>query len=87
MRFLGLRDTPFLRNVGSGTPVTLSEDDMESYSDAADLNGLNGGTGWAGAYVSNSYPYPQDDIESYSDTADLNGLNGGSDWAGAYVSR
>lgn len=73
----------------SGVEGSASDllDDMESYTNAADLGGLNGGTGWNAAYVSRAFDSPLDDMESYANAADLNGLNGGSNWDGPYVSR
>ena len=75
-------------------PLTDSFDDMESYTVAGDVNGLNGGTGWLGAYADN---FPGiglgevDDMESYTIAAALDGLNGGTAyhqfWGGPYVDR
>lgn len=83
---LSLFDGPFLAQ-GSVAPVVLAEDDFESYTPTDDLDGLNGGTNWSGAYSSRGWPMPSDDFEGYTPTDDLNGLNGGEDWNGAYVSR
>ena len=75
-------------------PLTDSFDDMESYTVASDVNGLNGGTGWLGAY-SDNFPGiglgEVDDMESYTIAAALDGLNGGTAyhqfWGGPYVDR
>ena len=71
-------DPQIYRSGGAhGLPTCDSYDDMESYSVAADVNGLNGGPCWFGAYVDN-YPYfglgTEDDMESYTVSASLNGL-------------
>lgn len=66
----------------------LPQDNMETYTSGVDVNGLNGGATWAGAYVArNSFlnTYGTDDMESYTDGANANGLNGGTGWGGAYV--
>lgn len=88
-QFATFQDRAFL----AGPPVTATDaaprDDMESYSDLADVNGLNGGTGWGGAYVSRGGDisvHQLDTMDTY-DSENLNGLNGGSGWAGAYVDR
>src|ERR1051326_7197111 len=63
-------------------------DDFESYSDAAVLDALNGGTLWAGVYADKTSPLgvqSSDDIESYSDAATLSALNGGLAWGGSYA--
>jgi hypothetical protein len=31
--------------------IIVASDDFESYPDGADVNGLNGGTGWGGPWV------------------------------------
>jgi hypothetical protein len=68
-----------------------AEDDMESYTDGADVDSLNGGSsGWTGAYqtvVNYTGLKAQDDMESYTDLANLNGQNGGVGWTAAYVAR
>lgn len=88
MRSLSLFDLAFL---GSLVAPEQIYDDMESYADAAAVNGLNGGTGFGlAAYVDRSGPFglqAVDNIESYSDAAALNALNGGNGFAGAYVDR
>lgn len=69
-----------------GYPATT--DTFESYTAAADLGGLNGGTGWDAAYVSRTSLYiTEDTFESYSAAANLDGLNAGTNWAAAYASR
>ena len=65
-------------------------DYLESYSDAAAVNGLNGADlGFNnGAYVDRDGLFgikANDDLESYSDGVSVNALNGGSDWGGAFV--
>lgn len=63
-------------------------DDFESYSDAAVLDTLNGGSLWAGAYsdkTSSLGIQSSDDFESYSDAATVNSLNGGLAWGGSYA--
>jgi len=88
-QFATFHDRAFL----AGRPIaaaTLPQDDMESYTDLADLNALNGGTGWDGAYVARGGDIALrgvDDMETYTDSASLNGLNGGAGWNGAYVDR
>jgi len=65
-------------------------DDIESYADGAPLNGLNGGVGYPGPYISRGTfagAAAADDIESYTDGVALNGLNGGTGWGGPYVDR
>jgi hypothetical protein len=63
---------------------------MESYSVAANLVGLNGGTCWYGPYVTEDFG-KYDDMEGYTAGNNLNGLNGGTAtspfWGGAYVDR
>jgi len=68
---------------------SLPFDNAESYTDGAALNGLNGGSGFAGAYVDRAAItgiQQYDDVESYTDGAALDGLNGAG-WPGAYVDR
>ena len=65
-------------------------DSMESYTDAAAVNSLNGGTLWNGAYTDRANAFgvvSQDDLESYSDATQLNTLNLGIGFNGAYVDR
>lgn len=86
MRSLSLFDLPFIASLTQEDQQIY--DDMESYSDAAAVNGLNGGTGFAAAYVDLSGLFgvqAYDSMESYSDGAAVNGLNGGNGFAGAYV--
>lgn len=86
MRSLSLFDLPFL----SAAPAEQIYDDMESYSDGAALNGLNGGTGFAAAYVDRNGLFgvqAYDSMESYSDGAAVAGLNGGNGFSAAYVDR
>ena len=74
-------------------PKCDAYDDMESYTIAANVNGLSAGPCWYGPYVDN-YPYfglgTGDDMESYTVSAALDGLNGGTTWydfwGSAYVS-
>src|ERR1051326_627333 len=85
MSHFSIRDIPFL---GSGW--RLISDDFESYSDGAAVNGLNGSTGWAAAYVDRNGLFglqAGDDMDSYTDGASVNGLNLGNGWTGAYVDR
>lgn len=65
-------------------------DDMESYTDFADVNGLNGGIGWPSGYVARGGDVSVrafDNMETYSNGASVNALNGGAGWNGAYVDR
>jgi len=74
---------------GSADPV-YGQEDFESYTDAANAQGLNGGSYWNGAYVSRNGllgMQSSDDMESYSDTAAVNALNAGAGWNGAFVDR
>lgn len=82
---LSLFDLAFLAPKVAADPIY---DSMESYSDGVAVNGLNGGTSWAGAYVDLSGLFgvqAYDSMETYSDGAAVNGLNGGNGFAGAYV--
>lgn len=75
-------------NVADFAVVTLIIDTMESYSAGVNLDGLNGGTFWDGAYSSRSnFLLIIDTMESYSAGDNLDGLNGGTNWNGAYASR
>jgi hypothetical protein len=69
-------------------PGIAAMDDVETYADAAALNGLNNsGGGWSGSYadrVGLVGLHASDDLESYADTTALNGLNGGTSWIGAW---
>ncbi len=69
--------------------LAFPSDDLESYTDAASVNGLNGGNHWNGPYVDRFAPtgiYDLEDFESYADGVAANGLNGGNlGWNGAYV--
>jgi hypothetical protein len=73
------------------TGPAFPNDDFESYTNGAQVNALNGGTHWNGAFVDRFAPtgiYEQDDFESYTDAAAVDGLNGGNlGWNGAYVYR
>ena len=74
---------------GSADPI-YGQDDFESYTDAVNAEGLNGGSYWNGAYVSRNGllgMQSSDDMESYSDTAAVNALNAGAGWNGAYLDR
>ena len=73
-------------------------DDMESYSDGASVNGLDGGKNgshvyaiqWTSAYADRtSYTGRKsyDDMESYADGEALNGLNGGTGFTSGYVNK
>jgi hypothetical protein len=88
---LSIFDLPFLA-VTAIQPLPPDYDDVQSYSIASDLNGLNGGTGpWApvNSYVDLTLLSLQDtydDMESYSVASDINGLNGGTGlWGSGYV--
>jgi len=71
----------------SGWPYPY--DNFESYTDAADLSGLNGGYSWNGNYRSVDSLFgikSNEDFESYTDTINLAGLNGSSNlWNGIYI--
>lgn len=85
MRSLSLKDLAFL-----AFESTTPHDDFESYTVGDALNGLNGGTGWTGAYaegVGYSGVQSNDDFSSYNVNDALDGLNGGTGWTGAYVNR
>jgi len=76
---------PLARHASAGVTVF---DTLETYSDGAILNGLNGGSGFIGAYVDNGPGIVGvDDSESYSDGAALDGLNGGNGFTLAYADR
>lgn len=60
-------------------------DDFESYTDGANLLGLNGGWYWKTAYFLVPSFQGLEDFESYTDGANLSGLNGGTGWTGAYA--
>ena len=83
-------DPQIYRSGTHALPICDSYDDMESYSVAAGVNGLNGGPCWFGPYVSTDF-LVQDNLESYTLTAMLGGLNGGTSsnpfWGSAYVDR
>lgn len=73
-----------------------SSDTFETYVDSASVNGLNGGSNWAGSYVDRPRAFGNvagDDMESYINSASLNGLNGGvafnsfAGWQGSYVNH
>jgi len=98
MSFVGLTllDIAFLSTKGI---AHIPSDSMESYSDGATVNGLDGGSNGSNLFVINwTTPYmdrltfmgiqAQDNIESYSDGSAVNGLNGGAgSWGGVYVDR
>lgn len=66
------------------------QDDYESYSPFDGLDTLNGGTGFAAAWVSRSGVVgllAEENYEEYSASDGLDTLNGGSGWGGAWVSR
>src|ERR1051326_6530787 len=70
--------------------ATQIYDSIDSYSDNAAVNSLNGGTLWKGAYTDRANAFgvvSQDDLESYSDTTQLNTLNLGIGFNGAYTYR
>ena len=90
------------RTVRNNAPSVVVEaltpyDDFESYSNFAELMGLNLNGTWAsppahptfsGAYFDHNCPMgiqASDSMESYANNAALNGLNGPSGWNGAYV--
>lgn len=73
---LNLRDVAFLGSLNAA-PAGPPFDDMESYTDLAALNGLNGGTGWSGPYVDRQlYFDPNDEATSWADHAVVH--NGGT---------
>lgn len=80
----------FWRPASSAAVAFLPTDDFESYTDAASVNGLNGGSGFSAAYVDRAGltgDQATDDMENYTDAASVNGLNGGTGFSGAYVDR
>jgi len=87
-----LADPQFLARLSSSASgPSFPYDSFESYSDAAVVNALNGGSHWNGAYVDRFSPtgiYDLDLLESYSDAAAVDGLNGADlGFNGAYVGR
>lgn len=92
MKSLSLFDLAFLAvSASAGLAIgTLVTDNAQSYSDGAGVNGLNGGTGWAGAWssrIGNLGIIATDDAQTYSDGVSVDGLSGGDGWAGNWVSR
>lgn len=84
-------DVPYMGSLGVNPidPVPI-RDDMESYTDGAVVNGLNGGSGWDSAYVDRPGVFgiqSNDTMESYGNGVAVNGLNGGNGWSAAYVDR
>ncbi len=81
---------PGARQSVQGGP-SFPNDDFESYTTNAQVNGLNGGGHWGGAFVDRFNPvgiYEQDDLEGYADGVAVDALNGGNlGWSGAYVDR
>lgn len=81
----------FFKPASTATSSASPSDDFESYSDAAAVDTLSGGTDWNGAYSDRTGPalgiQSSDDMESYSDTAAVDSLNGGTTWDGAFVDR
>lgn len=88
---------PFTGNTQNACTIIIggigAQDDFESYTNGAALNGLNGGTGWCNSLAVQPYVdrtaylgmLAQDDFESYANNAALLGLNGGTGaWNGAY---
>ena len=89
-QFATFQDLAYLAGPLSSVADGVPRDDMESYADLAAVGGLNGGSGWNGAYVDrvgNIGIHTNDNMESYTDSAAVNGLNAGVDWNGAYVDR
>lgn len=92
MKSLNLFDLAFVAPKVPPIPPTglVATDDFESYSNGANVNGLNGSLWWAAGYV-DKLNYlgieARDDAESYADGAALNGLNGGEGFSGAYVNH
>lgn len=81
--------TPWYAVSSSAGPSIRAQDDFEGYSDGVQVHGLNGGTGWAAAWVDHLIGISdQDDFEAYADLSAVNGLNGGNiGWAGPWVDR
>jgi hypothetical protein len=62
-------------------------DTFESYSNMAELDALNGGFNWGGAYVARTNEFgivSYDTFEDYSAGEDINDLNQGFSWNGAF---
>lgn len=89
---IGLRNTRYVASLTSSVvvvPVTVYTDTFESYTASVNLNlnALNGGVGWTGAYAArSSYAsiWDSDTFQSYTVSANLDGLNG-EVFAGPYV--
>lgn len=89
-QFASFQDLPYLAGRVSAAALGNAYDDLETYTDLAALNGLNGGSAWPSGYVDRVGDIAiraSDDLESYTDSAALNSLNGGNGWNGAYVDR
>lgn len=87
MRSLSLFDLPFLAQTAAAEDTA---DSFESYAASELLNGKDGGTGWAAAWVSRGGHLgliSEDNFESYTASASLNGKTGGTGWNAAWVSR
>jgi len=87
MRNTSLFDLAFLARTTSAVAQTL--DDFESYTPGQFLNGLNGGTGWDGAWVGRHGAtgfLASDDFEAAA-LGSLSGQNTGIGWDGAWVTR
>lgn len=66
----------------------VAHDDIESYNEGVNLNGRNGGWGFAAPYVSRTGYLglqAKDDMEDYTNGAGVNGLNEGTGWNAAYT--
>lgn len=87
MRSLGHMDLAFLAVIAE----TRIFDTFESYSNMVELDALNGGFNWGGAYESRTNAFgitSYDTFEFYSAAEDLDSLNGGFSWnGGGYVAR
>lgn len=65
-------------------------DTMQSYLAGASMDGLNGGTDWAGPYKAGASYFnfaANDTMQSYATSDPLDGLNDGTNWAGSYIDR
>lgn len=78
----------FWQSTSSGPPFPY--DSIDSYSDGAPLDGLNGGVHWDAAFVDKNNILgiqSVDTMDDYSDGILLGGLNLGVGWNGGYVER
>lgn len=76
---------------GAGVvPTPYGYDDMESYTADVDVNGLNGGNDFAGAYVAGvclgAAPLGWTDFSDATVSSDINGQSSG-DWGYAFIAR